>query len=67
MSITIGRVTDFSADGARKAADSLQSAVKTGSDPQGDKTKQREANTVADLADAFLNEHVVANRKATLR
>jgi integrase len=63
--ITIGRVTDFTADGARKAADRLRSAVKTGSDPQGDKARQREANTVADLAGAFLDEHVSAKRKAT--
>ena len=63
--ITIGRVTDFTADGARKAADGLRSAVKTGSDPQGEKTKQREANTVADLAAAFLVEHVAAKRKAS--
>lgn len=63
--ITIGKVTDFTADGARKAADSLRSAVKTGSDPQGEKSRQREASTVADLADAFLNEHVAAKRKAS--
>jgi integrase len=63
--ITIGRVTDFTADGARKAADSLRSAVKTGSDPQGDKARQREANTVADLAEVFLSEHVGAKRKAS--
>lgn len=63
--VTIGRVTDFTADGARKAADSLRSAVKTGNDPQGEKARRREANTVADLAETFLREHVAAKRKTS--
>jgi hypothetical protein len=35
-----------------------------GEDPQDQKAKQREALTVAGLADVFLAEHVGAKRKA---
>jgi integrase len=64
---TIGKATDFTPDRARKLADGLRSSVKSGNDPQGDKARQREALTVADLAKVFLEEHVGAKRRHTTR
>lgn len=65
--ITIGKASDFTPEQARKVADKLRSSVKTGQDPQGDKTAQRKALTVAELADAFLRDHVGAKRKASTK
>lgn len=65
--VTIGRASDFTPDQARKVADGLRSAVKTGKDPQGDKAHQREALTVAELADTFLISHVGAKRRGTTK
>lgn len=65
--ITIGKVSDFTPEAARKVADKLRSSVKTGHDPQGDKAAQRKASTVAELVDAFLRDHVSAKRKATTK
>ena len=65
--ITIGKLSDFAPDKARKVADGLHSAVKTGKDPQGDRAKQRVAPTLSDVAMAFLTEHVEAKRKASTK
>ncbi|HEY8594662.1 MAG TPA: site-specific integrase [Devosiaceae bacterium] len=65
--ITIGKASDFTPEQARKVADKLRASVKTGQDPQGDKTAQRKALTVAELADAFLRDHVGAKRKASTK
>lgn len=65
--VTIGKASDFAPDQARKVADGLRSAVKTGKDPQEEKAKQREALTVAELADAFLIAHVGAKRRSTTK
>lgn len=65
--ITIGRVTDFTPEAARKLADTYRSRVKSGHDPQGEKTKQRDAATVAELASSFLTDHVEAKRKASTK
>lgn len=65
--ITIGKVGDFTPEGARKVADKLRAVVKTGNDPQGDKAKQRQATSVDDLAKDFLAEHVSAKRKASTK
>lgn len=65
--VTIGRISDFTPDQARKLADGLRSAVKTGNDPQGDKARQREALSVAELADTFLTSHVGAKRRSTTK
>lgn len=65
--ITIGRVSDFTPDQARKKADGLRASVKTGKDPQGEKAKQREALTVEQMADAFLTAHVGAKRRSTTK
>lgn len=65
--VTIGRLSDFTPDQARKMADGLRSAVKTGKDPQGDKAKQREALNVAELAEVFLTAHVGVKRRSTTK
>lgn len=65
--ITLGKATDFTPEQARKVADGLRSAVKTGGDPQKDKVTQREALTVDQLAAAFLAGHVDAKRRATTK
>jgi integrase len=58
---------DFTPEKARKAADGLRSAVKTGREPQGDKARQREAPTVAEVAKIFLTDDVAAKRKSTTK
>lgn len=65
--ITIGRVSDFTPEKARKVADSLRSSVKTGHDPQGDKAHQRQAPTLSDISNIFLKEHIEAKRKASTK
>jgi integrase len=64
---TIGKASDFTPDQARRLADGMRSAVKTGKDPQGDKAKQRDALTVDDLAKMFLADHVGAKRRSTTK
>lgn len=65
--ITIGAVGDFTPDAARKLADAYRSSVKTGHDPQGDKSRQRKAVTVSELANSFLADHVEVKRKASTK
>ncbi|MEX0953632.1 MAG: site-specific integrase [Rhizobiaceae bacterium] len=61
--MTIGRLGDYTPEAARKRADQLRSLVKTGIDPQTEKARQREAVSVTELAQAFLDDHVGAKRK----
>ena len=65
--ITIGKVGDFTPEAARKVADNFRAMVKTGRYPQGDKAKEREAITVAELAATFLADHVEAKRKLSTK
>jgi integrase len=65
--MTLGRVTDFTPDQARRVADGLRSAVKTGKDPQRERSTQREALTVEQLATRFLVGHVDSKRRATTK
>lgn len=61
--VTIGTVDDFTPEKARKLADDLRAKVKTGQDPQGAKTRDRQALTVEELVKLFLSAHVEAKRK----
>lgn len=65
--ITIGKASDFTPEAARKLADAFRSSVKTGRDPQGEKSRQREAATLSELATSFLADHVEAKRKASTK
>ena len=48
-------------------ADGLRSAVKTGKDPQEERTRQREAPKLSDVAQTYLKEHVGAKRKPSTK
>jgi integrase len=60
--MTLGSHRDFTPEKARKLADGLRSKVKTGSDPQGEKGKSRQALTVEELVHYFLSGHVESKR-----
>ncbi|HEY5819589.1 MAG TPA: Arm DNA-binding domain-containing protein [Mesorhizobium sp.] len=62
--ITIGKVSEFTPEEARKLADRLRSQVKVGIDPQHEKAERRKAATVTELANSFLETHVSKKRKA---
>ncbi|MBT9292965.1 site-specific integrase [Prosthecodimorpha staleyi] len=62
--ITIGSISDFTPDQARKQADTLRSQTKVGHDPQAAKVESRKAITVAELVKIFLTDHVEAKRKS---
>jgi len=51
-------------EAARAAAEKLLASVALGSDPSSDRTAEREAMTVSDLMDMFIERHVEAKRKA---
>jgi hypothetical protein len=65
--LTFGGVADYTADAARKEAERLRAIVVTGGDPQGDKTAGRQALTVAEVASAFLADHVELKRTASTK
>jgi integrase len=65
--ITIGKAGEMTPEAARKIADNFRAQVRTGKDPQGDKTTQRAALSFEKVADAFLSDHVDAKRKASTK
>lgn len=58
------KLPDYTPEAARKEADRLRAVVRTGGDPQGDKAASRSAATFADLATAFIDQHVIPKRSA---
>jgi integrase len=63
--LTIGAVGKLSPDEARRLArDKLAEAAK-GGDPAAEKAEERRGLTVAELADAFMREHILPKRKPT--
>jgi integrase len=60
---TIARIGTTTPDNARQRAQAILGAVAHGRDPAGEKTNERGAPTVAELADRFLAQHVNAKRK----
>ena len=65
---TIGRTDKLSVEKARRHAKDDVGIVARGGDPLSDKDAAREAFTVADVAQKFLDEHVEARKKpSTLR
>lgn len=61
--LTIGRVGELTPDMARKAAERLIARIRMGEDPQAGKAARRQATTVSELAEAFMEGHVRAKRK----
>jgi hypothetical protein len=55
---TIGPYPRWSADAAREEARALRKAIDKGHDPAGDKRERREAPTVKDLIDRYVEEHI---------
>jgi integrase len=64
---TIGSFPDWSTSAARDEAKRLKREIDGGADPVDALRKSRAAETVADLADRFLKEHVPHKRPATQR
>ena len=60
---TIGTVGKIAPEGARARAKVILGYVVHGQDPAGQKTTERTAPTVAELADRFMTEHVEPKRK----
>lgn len=65
--VTLGSSRRFTAEQARTEAEKLRARVNMGADPQEQKARQRQSLTVAELAEAFLSEHVAAKRKEATR
>jgi len=63
--ITIGRSPEWSADAARDEAIELRKLIRNGEDPLETRKEQREGliseHTVADLAERYMQEHVIAH------
>src|SRR5262245_57902571 len=60
---TIAAVGKITPEGARARAKVILGSVAHGRDPAGQKTTERAAPTVAELADRFMTEHVEPKRK----
>jgi integrase len=63
--LTLGTVGNLTPDEARKIAKTTLGAAAGGTDPAGDKARARKAATIAELAGAFMDQHVRAKRKAS--
>ncbi|MEQ1941931.1 tyrosine-type recombinase/integrase [Mesorhizobium sp. VNQ89] len=61
--VTLGSTKKLTADQARSEAERLRARVNLGDDPQRSKARERVALTVAELAKAFMDDHVRAKRK----
>ena len=59
---TIGKVGALTVDQARKQAEALRAAVRLGDDPMGRKAEARKAQTVEEVASAWLERHVKPKR-----
>ncbi|HZH09302.1 MAG TPA: tyrosine-type recombinase/integrase [Microvirga sp.] len=62
--VLIGRYGALTPDEARKNAREVLAAAARGGDPAGERAIHRAAPTLAELASAFMNEHVRKKRKA---
>lgn len=61
--VVVGDARTMTPEQARKLAADILAQVRLGSDPAADRQRERKAETVADLATAFLADHVEAKRK----
>src|SRR6516165_4677499 len=55
---TIGRYPTWSVEAAREEAKALRHRIDRGEDPARDKRERREAATVQDLIDRYIEEHL---------
>jgi integrase len=62
--LTLGKSSTLTPDEARKAAQRLLASVRLGADPVTAKAARRATATIKELAEAFLQRHVEAKRKA---
>jgi integrase len=60
---TVGRYGELAPEQARRLAQNLLADVRGGNDPTSERRKERQALTVRELADRFLDEHVEVKRK----
>lgn len=64
--ITIGQHgAPWTPEAARREALRLKAAVSCGSDPSADRERRRAENTISELADRYLVEHVAVHNKAS--
>lgn len=61
--VTIDRVGRITPEQARKAAEDMLAKVTLGADPAADRAAERKADTLRQVADLYLAEHVEAKRK----
>ncbi len=62
---TIGQYPAWSAAAARKEASELKKAIDKGQDPMGERQAEREAPTVADLCERYLEDHLPRKRESS--
>ena len=60
--MTIGTYPTWSVEAARKRAKALRQEIDTGVDPLAVKKEQREAPTIADLCNRYIDEHLPRKR-----
>jgi integrase len=65
--ITIGSLPEWTAAAARAKAEALKRQVDDGEDPMGQRHAEREAPTVATLADRYLAEHATRKRERSAK
>jgi integrase len=64
---TIGSLEDWTLGAARKRAQEMRRDVDLGGDPVGDEQAERKAETVDELCDRFIAEHLPRKRPTTAR
>jgi integrase len=64
---TIGSLDDWTLGAARKRAQEMRRDVDLGSDPVGEVQAERKAETVSELCDRFIAEHLPRKRPTTAR
>jgi integrase len=61
--VTIGTHGPLTAEDARKLAKTLLAQVRLGKDPAAERRRRRRENTISELADRYLSEHVERHNK----
>jgi integrase len=61
--LTIGRWPEWSAEAARDKAKALRVDIDNGIDPQAEKDAEREAPTMKELADDYIEQHAIPHKK----